>query len=72
MIHRIFAVLQVNLIGACNMKSTLKFIIGLLLLILAGFIMDTYFPSVVFKLLVGIGFLCILYDFWKWVSAKLA
>jgi hypothetical protein len=54
------------------MKTILKYTIALLLLVLAGFIMDACFPTVVFNVLAGFGFLWLLYEFWEWVSVKLA
>jgi hypothetical protein len=54
------------------MKTVLKFIIGLTLLIIVGFIIEYYFPVWLGKMLAGIGFCWMIYDFWIWVNKKLA
>ena len=53
------------------MKAIAKVIIGLILLIIAGFVMEKYFPKVVLDILVGIFWLAVLNEFWGWVSKKL-
>jgi hypothetical protein len=54
------------------MKTILKFIIGLLILILAGLIMYAYFPPILVDVMAGIGFLWVLFGFWDWIRTKLA